>query len=96
MVAGFDVVGKMMRCTEYRMYRTRAVLMGVPRSNEKVISCVLVAVKKSLASKIYEWVRERSETRLEPVVNGHATSTLGNSTLLINKVQPLYLRHIFG
>ena len=51
MVAGFDVVGKITRWTEYRMYKKRAVLMGVPRLNEKVISWVLVvAVRNNLVS----------------------------------------------
>jgi len=54
-VAGFDVVGKITRCTEYRMYKKRAVLMGVPRLNEKAISYVLGAVRNRLASwKVYQ------------------------------------------
>jgi hypothetical protein len=36
------------------MYKKRAVLMGVPKSNEKAISEVLFAVKKSLALSVDE------------------------------------------
>jgi len=63
MVAGFDVVGKITRWTEYRMYKKRAVLMGVPRLNEKVISWVLVAaVRNNLVSwKVYRLTRVKFE-----------------------------------
>lgn len=52
MVAGFDVVGKIMRCTEYRMYKKRDVLMGVAKSNEKGIFWALFAMENLVSLMI--------------------------------------------
>jgi hypothetical protein len=41
------------------MYKKRAVLMDVPRSNEKAISEVLFAVKKAWH---YRWMRVKVKT----------------------------------